>query len=129
MHYMLKMSVVAILIMSLYLILPGCFGGGPRALYPQPDGKGTVAAVSFSLDNPILEEGTEKDAGPGLLQKKERYFERHAEEVECMWEQLKENIAAAFDNAPFMRFDEIGGNAIYTELTSYPSKKSSGGGD
>ena len=96
--------------------------GGPRK-YLAVEGKGKIALASFYLKKSIVEKDTEKDSGPGLLQKEETYYQHHQEAVDAMWAQLTDSIGGAFGNAEFLPFGEVFSKKSYTELTTYPPIK------
>ncbi len=103
------------------LLLSGC-GGSSTQSYPQIEGKGRIAVVSYSLNRSIVQKGDDPGTGPGILQNKEKYYIPYQAAVDTMWRQFIDQIGPSFDNAEFVSIDEIRGNQQYQELTRHKPK-------
>lgn len=91
--------------------------------YLHLGGNGKLAVVSFYLDKSIVEDGSERDTGPGMLQKAGNYFEHHQVAVELMWAQAKDSLPAVLGIPDIVPLETVHSNAKYAELTSYPPIK------
>lgn len=120
---MSKSVVATALITSLFLGLWGCGGTITKKPPINLESKGKLALVSYSLNNSIVEKGKKSDSGPGLLQKKEKYFEDHIEALEGILDDFLNNMNDVFGNAPVIDIASVTDNETYQNLTKHIPKK------
>ena len=99
-------------------ILSGCGG----AKYIDISQSAPVAVVSFSLDKSIVEEGKQKDSGPGLLQKAENYYKNHQLAVDALWNDFKAEYRDMLLGSEVIDVESIASNEQYRELTKHTPK-------
>jgi hypothetical protein len=99
-------------------ILSGCGG----AKYIDISQNAPVAVVSFSLDKSIVEQGKQKDNGPGLLQKAANYYKNHQIAVDALWNDFKASYRDMLLGSDVIDVESIASNEQYRELSKHTPK-------
>ncbi len=112
-------SKIALLSCAFAVFLSGCGGGIEFIDISQ---KAPIAVVSFSLNKSIVEDGKERDRGPGLLQKAENYYKNHRIAIDSLWSDFKTGYREMFLGAEAIDIETIVSNEKYRELTKHVPK-------
>lgn len=100
----------------------GLVGCGGSIKYVDITQSAPIAVIGFSLDKSIVEEGKERNSGPGLLQKAQNYYKHHQEAIDALWSDFKSQYRDLFLGADAIDVETVASDAEYKEMTKHVPK-------